>query len=281
MSDLRKSIKKLLPQAILKPLSISRDAVERGAQYPAATFHPWRRTSVHKLAALKDKYLGERCFIVGNGPSLKNTDVSKLKDEFTFGMNRIYLGFNDWGFKTSFLVCINSLVIEQVYQDFQRLDMPKFFSWRSRKLLYPTGQPDENTHFLFTTYTGPKFAQDACGRLWEGATVTYACIQLAFHMGFKKAILIGVDHSFAAKGIPNTTVVSQGDDQSHFDPEYFGKGFRWQLPDLETSEQGYWLARKAFEDDGRQIVDATVGGKLEVFPKVAYGSLFENNGRLS
>jgi hypothetical protein len=223
---------------------------------------------------MKDKHLGERCFIIGNGPSLRRTDVSKLKDEVTFGMNRIYLAFEEWGFQTNFLVCINSLVIEQVYQDFQGLGIPKFFSWRSRKSLYPTGGPDIHTHFLFTTYTGPKFARDATTRMWEGATVTYACLQLAFHMGFEQAILIGVDHSFAAKGRPNTTVESQGDDQSHFDPNYFGKGFRWQLPDLDTSEQGYWLARQAYESSGRQVLDATIDGKLQVFPKVNYDSLF-------
>lgn len=274
MTNLRQQLKKYLPESIRKPLGSTRDAFQHARQYPSATIHPWRRQSLHKLAALKDRYKDQRCFIIGNGPSLRNTDVSRLKGEFTFGMNRIYLGFEDWGFHTSFLVCVNSLVIEQVYQDFQALEMPKFFSWRSRKLLYPTGQPDEHTHFLFTTYTGPKFARDARGRLWEGATVTYVCLQLAFHMGFKKVILIGVDHSFSTDGTPNTTVVSQGDDQSHFDPNYFGKGFRWQLPDLDTSEQGYWLARQAYESAGRLVVDATVGGKLHVFPKVEYDSLF-------
>jgi hypothetical protein len=54
----------------------------------------------------------------------------------------------------------------------------------------------------------------------------------------------------------------------------FGKGFRWQLPDLETSEIAYGMARSAFEADGRKVVDATVGGKLTVFPKVDYNSLF-------
>ena len=87
-------------------------------------------------------------------------------------------------------------------------------------------------------------------------------------------ILIGVDHSFATKGAPNTTVQSEGDYPNHFSASYFGKGFRWQLPDLETSELGYRLARKAFEEDGRKILDATVGGKLEIFEKVDYQSLF-------
>jgi hypothetical protein len=69
-------------------------------------------------------------------------------------------------------------------------------------------------------------------------------------------------------------VVSQGDDQDHFDPGYFGKGFRWQLPDLETSERAYEMAHQAYAQDGRQILDATVDGKLTVFPKADYEKLF-------
>jgi hypothetical protein len=93
-------------------------------------------------------------------------------------------------------------------------------------------------------------------------------------MGFEKVILIGVDHSFKSKGKPNTMVVSRGDDHDHFDTRYFGKGFRWQLPDLDTSEIGYAMAREAFEAVGCEIVDATIGGKLTIFPKVEYDSLF-------
>jgi hypothetical protein len=93
-------------------------------------------------------------------------------------------------------------------------------------------------------------------------------------MGFQKVILIGVDHNFVTQGKPNATVTSQGDDPNHFAPGYFGKGFRWQLPDLDTSERSYAMARQAYESAGRQVVDATVGGKLTVFPKVDYDSLF-------
>ena len=69
-------------------------------------------------------------------------------------------------------------------------------------------------------------------------------------------------------------MVSQGDDPNHFDPHYFGKGFRWQLPDLETSETAYNMAKCQFEIDDREIVDATVDGKLQVFNKVGYKTLF-------
>ena len=67
---------------------------------------------------------------------------------------------------------------------------------------------------------------------------------------------------------------SQGDDPNHFSVAYFGKGFRWQLPDLETSEVAYRMARKAYETDGRKVLDATIGGKLDIFEKVDYESLF-------
>ncbi len=83
-------------------------------------------------------------------------------------------------------------------------------------------------------------------RVWEGATVTNVALQLAFYHGFPQVILIGVDHNFTDKGKANQTVVSAGDDPNHFSPAYFGKGFRWQFPDLETSEIGYNLARKAY-----------------------------------
>lgn len=248
--------------------------LKRISQWPSARFHPWRRESIRRLERLKDLYRGKRCFVIGNGPSLNETDISRLEDEYTFGMNRVYLAFNEWGFPTSFLVSVNNLVIDQCHQDFQDLEIPKFFSWRAHNLLYPDGTPDGKTHFLFTTYTGPTFAQDARSRMWEGATVTYVCLQLAFHMGFEKVILIGVDHSFSTQGEPNTTVVSEGEDPDHFRGEYFGEGFRWQLPDLETSEIAYRMARDVYREAGREIVDATIGGKLDVFPKVNYLDLF-------
>ena len=246
------------------------DGLRRLPELPDAYLHPWRRESRRKLAALKDSHKGERCFVIGNGPSLKNTDLSKLSNDFTIGMNRIFLAADELGFKPDILVCVNDLVVEQSVEEFNNLKMPKFFSWRARKWL----KMDPYTHFLYTTYTSPRFATDIGGRVWEGATVTNVCLQLAYHLGFSEVILIGVDHSFATKGTPNTTIQSEGDDPNHFSAAYFGKDFRWQLPDLETSELAYRMARKAYEADGRRILDATVGGKLDIFEKVEYESLF-------
>ena len=251
-------------------LKNSWDSINRFPDYVGSYLHPWRRESINRIRNFHNKYAGKRCFIIGNGPSLRNMDMKKLENEYTFGMNRIFLMFQELGFKTSFLVSVNDLVIEQSKDEIINVDIPTFISWRARRWL----EPQDNLHYLFTSYTGKKFAKDATKRLWEGATVTYTCLQLAFYMGFSKAILIGVDHSFATKGKPNTTIESVGDDPNHFHPGYFGKGFRWQLPDLDTSEVGYYLAGETFLKNGREIVDATIGGKLTIFPKVDYLSLF-------
>lgn len=244
-------------------------------QLPAAYLHPWRRESIRRLAALKDIHQGQRAFIIGNGPSLKNTDMSKLKNEITFGMNRIYLMFPELGFRTTYLSVVNDLVIEQTAADLAALDLPKFLCWRSRRFFANRKLPLASLPtFLHSTYDSPRFSRDVRGRIWEGATVTYVTLQLAFHMGFSQVYLIGVDHSYQAQGKPNSTITSSGDDPNHFDARYFGAGFRWQLPDLQTSELAYRMARTAYESAGRSVQDATVGGKLTIFQKVDYNTLF-------
>lgn len=260
-----------LPAPLVQSLRATRDTFKMWAEWPESQFHPWRRDSIKKIKALRDSHAGERCFIIGNGPSLKETDLTKLRNEFTIGMNRFYLAFPDLGFTTSLLLTVNDLVIEQCAEDLRKLPIPTFVSWRGRKWI----QPAENLSYLYTSYDLPRFSGNASGRLWEGATVTFVAMQLAFYMGFKQVYLIGVDHSFATQGKPNTTITSTGEDPNHFNPAYFGKGFRWQLPDLETSEVAYTMAREAYRKAGREIVDATVGGKLTVFPKVDYESLFK------
>ena len=269
-NSFRLNLKRVTPPPLWRWASETRYAIQRLSEWPEATFHPWRRVSIRKLANFKDIHRDQRCFIIGNGPSLKNTELAYLRDEFTFGLNRIYMLFPELGFNTSYYLSINSLVIEQYAEDIRALEIPKFISWRSRNLIKPT----KDMVFLHTTYSGPKFAHDASTRLWEGATVTYVALQLAFHMGFDPVILIGVDHSFTTQGKPNTTVTSTGEDPNHFHPSYFGKGFRWQLPDLDTSERAYIMARNAYEKDGRQVLDATVGGNLTVFPKIDFLALF-------
>jgi hypothetical protein len=271
---MKQSLKSIIPTPILQISRNTYDAFRRLPQLPAAYLHPWRRESIRRLTELKDIHKGRRAFIIGNGPSLNQTDLSKLKNEFTFGMNRIYLIFPELGFHTTYYCATNNLVIEQFHKDILALPMPKFLAWRSYYHFSSKLQLSDIPTFIYTSYTGPCFSTDVRGRVWEGATVTNFALQLAFHMGFEQIILIGVDHNFTSKGEANKTVISQGDDPNHVSPNYFGKGIKWQLPDLDTSEIGYALSYDAYHKANREVLDATVGGRLTIFPKVNYNSLF-------
>jgi hypothetical protein len=268
----RSPAKNFIPQPLRRPASrLYWWWFNRGRHRLAAAASSDMRRSSRRLGEMKDRHLGQRCFILGNGPSLRRTDLTRLRHETTFGMNRIYLAFGAMGFPTTYYVAVNTLVIEQCAHDIRSLAMPKFVTWRGRRWL----RGDRNIVFLDTDYTGrPTFSPDVRNRVFEGSTVTYVALQLAFHFGFDEVILIGVDHKFDRTGPVNATVLSEGDDRDHFDPGYFGRGFRWQLPDLGASEQAYRLARDAFTSAGRRVLDATIDGHLTVFPKVDYDSLF-------
>ena len=89
MSEIREKVKSLILQPLLAVMRETRDGLKRASEWPGATFHPWRRDSIARLASLKDSRRGERCFVIGNGPSLKQTDLSRLRNENTIGMKRI------------------------------------------------------------------------------------------------------------------------------------------------------------------------------------------------
>jgi len=269
MNTLKFAAKRMLPAGICNTMSRGYYEYACRRQTVQTYLDPRMLASVWRIRQYKNKHRGQRCFIIGNGPSLKQTDLSLLRNEVTFGLNRIYLLFDQLGFTTTYYVAINRLVIEQCALEIEQLFIPSFISWHSRDVINFTQK------MMFIRSNGKQhFFHNIVRGIKEGNTVTYAAMQIAYYMGFQQVILIGVDHSFTTQGKPHTTVVSEGDDPNHFHPGYFGKGFRWQLPDLEGSEAAYQVAKQVFEQSGRSIVDATIGGKLEVFPKVEYLSLF-------
>jgi hypothetical protein len=220
------------------------------------------RRNARALRVLRDTRVGQTCVIIGNGPSLNITNLNQLAGVPTFGLNRIFLMYERLGFVPTYHAVVNRLVVEQSAAELCALTMPTFTTWPNRSEL---GNGD--SVYYLNRLTGPLFSTDIERGVWEGATVTFVAMQVAYYLGFSRVLLVGVDHDFADKGAAHRTVESEGPDRNHFDPNYFGKGFRWQLPDLETSEVAYALARDAFAARNGEIVDCTVGGKLQVFRK--------------
>ena len=78
-----------------------------------AYLHPWRRET-SRLSALPQHSSGRAGIHHRQRAQLTAiTDLSLLRNEFTFGLNRIYLMFSALGFQTSCLVSVNDLVVEQ------------------------------------------------------------------------------------------------------------------------------------------------------------------------
>ena len=224
---------------------------------------PQAWASRRKLRQWKDRYAGRKAVVVCNGPSLLETDLSLLDGVFTFGLNKINLLFEKSSFRPSCIVSVNPLVLEQNADFFNETDIPLFLGAAG----LPHIRLRENVAFLHAVQER-RFARDCAMSIFEGFTVTYVALQLAFHMGFAQVALIGCDHNFATKGPANKLVTAEGSDPNHFDPNYFANGARWHLPDLAQSELSYHLARVEYEAAGRCIVNATVGGKLDLFPRM-------------
>ena len=94
------------------------------------------RANVGELQKLKDKFKGERCFIIGNGPSLNKIDLDLLKNEYTFGVNSIFLKTRQSGFKPTFYVVEDSHVMADNVEDINKYDVSyKFFPTAYKKYI--------------------------------------------------------------------------------------------------------------------------------------------------
>ncbi|WP_199294633.1 6-hydroxymethylpterin diphosphokinase MptE-like protein [Anabaena sp. FACHB-1237] len=250
-------------KAAIKPVKNDIDAYLK--YYDNRMYQQWYFRYGKKIAKFKDIHKGESCFIIGNGPSLKNMDLSPLKNYHTFGLNKIYLMFDKVDLNLSYHVAVNRLVIEQSVSEFESLQCPSFLSYIPA---HTSISPLDHIYYILTGGLC-KFSSNPIEIICEGHTVTYVAMQIAFYMGFSKVFLIGVDHNFIAQGQPNEQQILQGEDPNHFAPNYFGNQ-QWHLPDLEASEIHYHIAKFNYNRANRQIYDATVNGKLQIFPKISY-----------
>jgi Protein of unknown function DUF115 len=233
-----------------------------------------------KLLCFKNKHFGQRAFLIGNGPSLNLCDLSLLTNEITFGVNSIYMNYDHMGFYPTYYSVEDIFVAEDRSSEINAYHGPvKFFG---NYLRYCIEDAEDtiwlNVRMWYDNYKGfPHFSQDASRMVWTGGTVSYINLQLAYFMGFSNVFLIGFDHSYqipADATIHGAEILSNNDDPNHFHPEYFGKGFRWHDPRVDRMELAYRRAKIIYEAAGRKIFNATVGGKLDVFERVDYGSLF-------
>jgi hypothetical protein len=120
-------------------------------------------------------------------------------------------------------------------------------------------------HFSYTENRLPAFSDDITCGMYQCGTVTYDALQLAVYLGFRKIYLLGVDFDFSADYKAKS---------NHFTDNYYSEKSRTAYFERELQMKAYLAAKEYAEAHGIKIYNATRGGKLEVFERVDFDSLF-------
>lgn len=216
----------------------------------------------------KDEYKGKRCFIVGTAPSIKEMDLSKLENEFTFTVNRGYL-LQEQGLKN---VEFYGMSDQNAYDSYGDEVNPKDF-----KHCFVVGaiawEKALDNISTFTTYTRNTlfkklrkgfYQDDITKPLSNSSTVVLYMMQIAVWLGFKEIYFIGVDNNFSYKNM------------------HFYKDTKEEVANMkifedpcERNAQSFAEADKILRKKGVRIYNAGVGGALDCIPRIKYESLFD------
>ena len=235
------------------------------------------RQNRERLLALKDKYEGRRCFVMGNGPSLLKCDLNRLAGEVTIVSNAHYLIWDKLAYIPTILTIEDRLVAEDRAATVKELSsILKVFPYDLKQYLGEASESKLYVDFERQHSPFPQFSSRLDRLAYWGGTVSFLNLQLAAYLGCKQIIMIGFDHNYQVPKdqIVNHVIQSQEADVNHIHPDYFGPGYRWHDPNVARMEIGYECAKRELERRGVEVLNATVGGHLEVFRRVPYESLF-------
>ena len=233
------------------------------------------------LREFKNIHKGERCFIVGNGPSLTASDMDLIKNEISFGANRIYDLYPKTQWRPTYYGVQDFFVLDEISKEIELEETASkvrfIVSNRPNYVCEKMKKNPRNRFFYLGTCLSEKkeikFATDFSKTVGNGRTITYALIQLAVYMGFNEIYLLGIDHNygnyFDQKGNINTKTHAQ----NHFAgaKEYkklkannvdYKRGF------LYVPTRAYEKAEKFSRKQGIRIYNVTRGGKLEAFERL-------------
>lgn len=217
-----------------------------------------------RMKDLEGSCVGERCFLIGNAPSLTFDDLRKLKDEKTFGCNSLCLAFKELGFSTTYFCfedwkvykkhrdIIDSLKLENVFYHTRYICMKEKLPLWEKAVPYNL--------FPHLNYKGGKvrkFSTKPYKKIYDGFTVVYVMMQIAAFMGFKEMYILGVDCDY-----------THGKNSNHFagsDTE--GVTFREVNWAPIKMNEAFEKARGFAQKHGIRIYNCTRGGKLEVFER--------------
>ena len=275
MMDIRKSLRQMrLPREIYYKFQLKRQL----AVLPKELL----KNNTEEFKKLKGKYAGKRCFIIGNGPSLTVDDLNKLKNEITFGSNRIFTIYGKTDWRPTFYANQDQVVLENMLSelgDTVSQSQLTFLSAHNYSICSEQLKYVDNVLWMAKRFLPPhnsryRFSPDASKEVIEGVTITYTCMQIAAYMGFSEIYLLGIDHNYPIEIDDDGNIIKNDDSVK----AYFGDAMvsmsDINLPKVVEMTRAYISAEKYSRENGFRIYNATRGGKLEVFQRVDFDALF-------
>lgn len=236
-----------------------------------------------RIQKFKNKYKNQRCFVVGNGPSLNDMNLNLMKNDLVICANSFFLKFKDLNFVPDFITVEDHLVAEDNYKELDNL--------KGIKKIYPIDlkrnfNENDDTYFIELRRAFRNKKPDGNFKFnnfneifYWGGTVLYMNLQLAQYLGCKEVYLIGVDLSYSIPNdatIKGSVITSNSDDPNHFDSSYFGSGKKWHLPETDRMQISFSNAYIEMKKNGVNLFNATKGGNLQEIPRVNYNDLFND-----
>ncbi len=226
-----------------------------------------------KIEQFKNIHKGERCFIVATGPSLTVEDLNILykEQEICFSVNGIFRIFENTKWRPQYYILDDTNGMREWKGEILKMDVENKFiadvAWNLQN-----NEVTDNIfkwHFQRRWIDGhkPDFSEDFSRKSFCGMTIIYdGALQLAAYMGFKEIYLLGTD-------------CCQYDDpkQQHFISDYSKEKSTLKIDCITLA---YQSAKEYAETHGIRIYNATRGGKLEIFERIDFDSLFPESKTL-
>lgn len=224
----------------------------------------------------KEREKTKPLFILASGPSLKDCDVTKLKNCYTMSFNRSYIAFNDWGFEPTYFAGLDHVVNADNKEEYRKLiDSSKierfFFSEDKISKEYLSSKKTSIVEIEEGDPTHPNL--NFKNKLVVSNSGLFG-LQVAIGLlNFREIYLLGCDANYqeTVKGVKlvNGTYVSQSNsDPNHFRKDYYGTGrtynkpgsLIWHLP----AWKWFWKTYIA-NNDKIKVYNCSKIGKLKFF----------------
>lgn len=228
------------------------------------------------IKTLRNLCEGERCFIIGNGPSLCAEDLELLKNEKCFAFNRIYCMYSKTTWRPWVYMCVDKDVIAQLKKERDLEVKGKYVFFDDNDLAEKYRKENAHRIFLYNKrhlrkYVPHSFViqEDISSSSSNTYSVVVNAFEVAVYMGFKEIYLLGVDHNYPINVDRNGRKTVNKNIHSHFEED---KDQSMHLCFIDALENAYETCKVYAEQHGIKIVNVTRGGKLEIFER----NLLEN-----